>query len=99
MFSSEDLACIHEQVFQNRPETQSREKCESADNENGGNEQSTEQAACYWKSAGGFGNWLFAGKTSGDSHDRNDHEETAEELGDSCGRVVPQRIYAETCEG
>src|ERR1700730_6446760 len=64
---SERFPCRHQQVFENGPETQGREKGESSDNDDGGDQQAGEESASHWKGADGFRNDSFFCKASGDS--------------------------------
>src|ERR1700676_5782493 len=59
METSERFPCRHQQVFENGPETQGREKSESSDNDNGGDQQAREQSAGHWEGANGFRNDSF----------------------------------------
>src|SRR6202790_5579475 len=59
METSEGFPCRHQQVFENGPETQGREKGESSDNDNGGDQQAREQSAGHWEGANGFRNDSF----------------------------------------
>src|SRR5258707_779692 len=98
MVTSENLSCVHQQMFENRSETQRRKERESAYDQNGGDEQTGEQSACDGKSAGGFRNSFLFGETSGNGEHRNDHEEPAEELSSSGGRVVPHGVRVDSTE-
>src|ERR1700752_5244209 len=76
--ASEEFSCLHQQVFENWPETQGREKGKSADDQHGGNEQTGEETAGDGESSRGFGNGLLPGEATGDGHDGDDHEEASE---------------------
>src|SRR5260370_30149631 len=96
--TSESLACVHQQVFENRPQTQSRKKGESADDQNGRDQQTGEQSTRYRKCSSGFRNDFLFGKTPGNGQHRNNHQETAEQLSGSCRRVVPHSVGVDAAE-
>src|ERR1700719_473900 len=98
MKTSEGFPCCHQQVFENGPETQGREKGESSDNDNGGDEQAREQSAGYSEGANGFRNDSFFCEASGDSQYWNDHEKAAQQLGDRGAGVVPHGVGVQTSE-
>src|SRR5260370_2748890 len=75
MGTSESLPCGHQQVFENRPETQSREERESTHDQNRRHEQTSKQSACDWERTGRLGSGFLFRQTSGNSQHRNDHEE------------------------
>src|SRR6202030_1244885 len=99
MKTSEGFPCCHQQVFENGPETQGREKGESSDNDNDGDEQAREQSAGHWEGADGFRNDSFLCEASGDSQHRNNHEKAAQQLGDGSAGVVPHGIRVQAAEG
>src|ERR1700676_3183550 len=98
MKTSEGFPCCHQQVFENGPETQGREKGESSDNDNGGDEQTREQSAGHWEGANGFRNDSFLCEASGDSQYWNDHEKAAQQLGNGSAGVVPHGIRVQAVE-
>src|ERR1700739_2265558 len=99
MDPSKSLSCVHQQMFENRPETESREKCESADDQNGGNQQSGAQPSGNGEGTSGFGNGFLSCEASGDGQHWNNHEEAAEELSNSGGGVVPHSVGADPGKG
>src|SRR6266403_95873 len=52
MVTSENLSCVHQQMFENRPETQRREKRQGPYDQNGRDQQTCEQPARYRKGSG-----------------------------------------------
>src|SRR5580704_10611886 len=98
MGTLKDLSRLHKQVFENWPETQSREERESAHNQNRGDQQTGEQTASYREGASRCGNNPFFSQAARDGHDRNDHEKSAEELRSTGRRVVPESIWVQPPE-
>src|SRR6266513_1276713 len=83
-------------MLENRPETQSREKSKRANDYYRGDQQTGEETSGDRDGAGLFGDSLLFRETSGYGEPRNDHEEPAQQLGHSGGRVVPHRIRDKT---
>src|SRR6266478_9035987 len=96
MDTSKNLSCVHQQMFENWPETQGREKCESANDQNGGNKQTGKQSAGYRECAGRLWNWLLFRQAPGNGEHRDNHEKATEELRGRCGRVVPHGVCADS---
>src|SRR5262249_36752170 len=94
----ENLSSVHEQMLENRPEAQSREERESSNDENCGDEETAEERSRHGEGTYGCGDGFLPGEISRNRHDRDDHEETSEELSRGCGRVVPQGISVEPAE-
>src|SRR5262249_8611052 len=99
MDTSKSLSCVHQQMFENWPETQSREKGESAYDQNRGDQQTSKQYSGYRECASRLWNWLLFRQASGNGEHRDDHEEPAEELRSRSGRVVPHRVCVDPGKG
>jgi len=61
MGTSEGLPCGHQQVFENRPQTEGREKSKRTHDQNRGYQQACEQAAGHRERSRRFRNGLFPG--------------------------------------
>src|SRR5258705_13045183 len=98
MDTSKNLSCVHQQVFENWPETQSREKRKSTNDQDRRNEQTGKQSTGYRECADGLWNWLLLRQAPGNGENRNDHEEPTEQVSSSCRRVVPHGVCADPTE-
>src|SRR5215471_12825159 len=95
---SVDLALLSEEVLDDGAEREGGEEGESADDDDDAREQ-----ACEERPVGGEGAWtgrsdLLVHHAAGDRHDRDDHEEAAEEHRDG-SRDVVEGVAREAGEG
>src|SRR5258708_3116595 len=98
MDTSKSLSCIHQQMFKNRPETQSWEKRKSANDQNGRDQQTSKQPTGYRECTGRFWNHFLFRQAPGNGEHRDDHEEPAEEVSGRCRRVGPHGVCADPAE-
>src|SRR5690348_11118531 len=98
MATSKDLSRVHQQMFENRPEAQGREKRERADDHDSRYKQAAEERAGDGKGAGGLRHGLLDGQAAGYGHNRNDHEKTAEQLRCRGRCVVPHGVATQAGE-
>src|SRR5260221_11316740 len=98
MGSSKGLSGVHQQVIENRPQAERREKSERADDDDHGNKKNGEERPGNREGAQRFRNLLFRGKISRDGQDGNNREEAPEEHHHSQRRVVPQCVRIDPSE-
>src|ERR1700676_2456417 len=88
--SSESLARIHQQVFQNRTQAERGEKGQCANDQNYRDQQASEQWSCHRERAQRLRHVFLARQAAGNRQNWNDHEKPAEQHGCADGGVVPE---------
>src|SRR5271170_4097660 len=88
----EHLSGVHQQMLENRAETQRGEESERADNQDHGNQEHTKERRRHGKRARRFRDDLLAGQVARDRQHRNDHEESSEQHVETNACVVPKRV-------
>src|SRR5580692_5061014 len=96
---SEHLPSAHEQVLQNRAQTQRRKKRERPHNDDHADQKHCKKRCGHWKSSDRRWHIFLARQIARDPQHRDDHEEAPGQHGDSDGRVVPERIRTQATEG
>src|SRR5271170_6559244 len=71
MANLEGSPCEHQQMLENRAETQHRKKCQRADNQHGGNQQHAKKRGGYREGSGRLRDGFFARQISGNGQYRN----------------------------
>src|SRR5215472_16672785 len=75
---SKNLSSVHEQMLENRPETQRREEGERPNDEDCGDEQTAEECSGHGESTYGCRDGFLSGQVPCNRHNRDDHEEAPE---------------------
>src|ERR1700689_5058211 len=96
---SEQVACGHREVLDDRPERPRREEGQAADDQDDADDEADEQAAGGRQRAGRRRNRLLAGERARDRHRRHHHEEAADEHGARQCQIVEEGIAGEAGEG
>src|SRR5580658_2503555 len=99
MMASENPSGMHQQVLEDRPQAERREKCKRADDQNHGDQQEREQRRGNREGAHRFRHDFLARQISGDCQHRNHHEEAAEKHVERAADVVPGRVPVQPGEG
>src|ERR1700683_706386 len=73
-----NLSCVHQQVLKNWSQTQSGEKCESADDQHHADQERREQWCGYREGSGGFRYNFLARQIPCDGKHRNYHEKSSQ---------------------
>ena len=84
-------AC-HQQVLKNRSQAERREECQRAHDHNHADQQRREQRRGHRKRAQRRRNILLPRQIAGDGQHRNDHQEAADQHGETACDVVPERV-------
>src|SRR5579862_373419 len=98
MAASENPSGVHQQVFENRAEAESREKSKCADNQNHGDQQECKKRRGYRERTSRFGHDLLARKVASHGQNRDNHEEAPEQHVESSADVVPRCVSIQTGE-
>ena len=83
---------MHQQVLENRPQTERRKKGKCANDNDRRHQQSREEAAGHRKGSSDWGTVFFLAEISRDGQHRNDHEESAKQHGRGRSGVVPHGV-------
>src|SRR5580692_4840044 len=99
MDSLERLSREHQQMLENRPQAQCREKCESPHNQNCRNKKNTEERAGHRESAQGSRSGFLCSKIPGNREDGDHDKKPAHQHCKGSAGVVPGRIRIEAAKG
>src|SRR4051812_36565176 len=95
----EKHSLVHKKVLDNWSERERRKKCESADNDDGSNQQPDPKRAVCRQRAGGFRDALLARQAPGDSEHRDNDGKAPYEHCQPNRQVVPGRVDVNSREG
>ena len=95
----EQLASIHEEVFDNRSEHEGGNISQCADEQHCAHKQSRKEWTRDWKGAWSSRDQLLASERPRQGQDRDDHREAPKKHREAQRGVIPRRIRGEACKG
>src|SRR6478609_7687074 len=95
----EELSCMHEEVFNDRPEDKGGKISQRANKQHGAYEQNRKKRTRNRESAWSGGNELLASERACQCHYRDDHRKAPKEHREPERRVIPWSVRAQAGEG
>src|SRR5580704_10800137 len=94
----ESLASLHQQMLENRSQTQRGKKCQRTQDYHHADQQNRKQRSRHGESAQRCGSLFLARQVPGDRQHGQNHHEATQQHRDAERRVVPERVAVDPCK-